>query len=219
VSGEDHIPGDGGEGLYGRFELALRRMESRFESIVGASGCFYAQRRSLCEPFPAGMAPDFFSVLATARAGFRSVTEPSATGEMRSVAAAGREFDRKVRTVLRGITTLWAFRGSLAPWPNPRFAFELWSHKVLRWAVGPLLVVALAGSAAAADRPLWLALFVAQVAFYLMAGFGWLLRERRTSPALVRIPFFFCLVNLAALAATVQFAAGRRQELWEPSRR
>jgi len=60
ISGEDRVVGGGGEGIYGNYELMLRNLESRVSSIVGASGCFYAQRKSLCEPFPAGMAPDFF---------------------------------------------------------------------------------------------------------------------------------------------------------------
>ena len=51
VSGEDRIAGAGGEGLYGRYELYVRRQESALGSIVGASGSFYAQRRELCEPF------------------------------------------------------------------------------------------------------------------------------------------------------------------------
>ena len=42
ISGEDHIPGGGGEGLYGRYELYLRNLESQTGSIVGASGSFYA---------------------------------------------------------------------------------------------------------------------------------------------------------------------------------
>ena len=85
ISGEDHIPGGGGEGAYGKYELALRNLENRAGSIVGASGCFYAQRRALCEPFREGMAPDFFSVLETVEKGYRAVTEPEATGVMKSV--------------------------------------------------------------------------------------------------------------------------------------
>lgn len=42
VSGEDHISDGGGEGLYGRYDLFLRRLESQVHSIVGASGSFYA---------------------------------------------------------------------------------------------------------------------------------------------------------------------------------
>src|SRR6185436_11813779 len=76
VSGQDCIPEGGGEGLYGRYEVWLRRLESDVHSIVGASGSFYAQRRQLCHPFTEGMAPDFLSVLRTVEQGYRALTEP-----------------------------------------------------------------------------------------------------------------------------------------------
>ena len=82
VSGEDHIGESSGEGLYGRYELALRNLESEVYSIVGASGSFYSKRRAICDPFPQGMAPDFYSVLVCVEKGYRAVTEPSATGTM-----------------------------------------------------------------------------------------------------------------------------------------
>ena len=85
VSGEDRIAESGGEAYYGRYELFLRRLESRVHSIVGASGSFYAQRRSICQPFTEGMAPDFLSVLRTVEQGYRAVSEFSAVGAMTSV--------------------------------------------------------------------------------------------------------------------------------------
>ena len=74
VSGEDWIPDGGGEGLYGRYELSLRRLESGLGSIVGASGSFYAQRRLLCDQFIPNAAPDFLSVLLTVSRGYRALT-------------------------------------------------------------------------------------------------------------------------------------------------
>ena len=131
VSGEDHIADSGGEGLYGRYELYLRRLESDVHSIVGASGSFYAQRRMLCSPFTEGMAPDFLSVLRTVRQGYRALSEPAAVGEMSSVKDPRQEFDRKVRTLLRGMTALFAYKPLLNPFRYGHFAIALWSHKIL----------------------------------------------------------------------------------------
>ena len=75
----------GGEAWYGRYELLLRRLESEVGSIVGASGSFYAQRRSICRPFVEGLAPDFLSVLRTVEQGYRAVSDPFAVGAMTSV--------------------------------------------------------------------------------------------------------------------------------------
>ena len=107
VSGEDKIAGRDGEGLYGRYELFLRRMESRLGSIVGASGSFYAQRRELVQAFPEGVAPDFLSVLNTVKSGSRAVSSKQAFGYMTSVSDSAIEFKRKVRTLIRGMTALF----------------------------------------------------------------------------------------------------------------
>ena len=140
VSGEDYIAGSDSEGLYGRLELLLRREEARLHSIAGASGCFYGQRRTLCEPFRPGMAPDFLSVLITARHGLRSIAEPAARGAMTSTSSPKAEYSRKVRTFLRGITALLGNSALLNPARYPRMSFILWSHKMLRW-LAPLAML------------------------------------------------------------------------------
>ena len=219
VSGEDRIADSGGEGLYGRYELHLRRLESDVHSIVGASGSFYAQRRALCSPFTEGMAPDFLSVLRTVQQGYRAVSEPAAVGEMSSVKDPRQEFERKVRTLLRGMTTLSAYESLLNPFRHSLFALALWSHKVLRWTVPFFLVAALLAPLARLDRPFFVLAFCAQVAFYATAVIA--LAEwgnlHRTLPG--RIALYFSSVNAAILAAWYRYSLGVRQELWTPSHR
>ena len=219
VSGEDHIADSGGEGLYGRYELYLRRLESDVHSIVGASGSFYAQRRALCSPFTEGMAPDFLSVLRTVQQGYRAISEPEAVGEMSSVKDPKQEFDRKVRTLLRGMTALFAYKPLLNPFRHRLFAFALWSHKVLRWTVPFFLVAALLAPLALLDHPFFVLVFCAQLGFYGTAVFA--LAEwgnlHRTLPG--RIALYFSSVNAAILAAWYRYSLGVRQELWTPSHR
>ena len=219
VSGEDRIAETGGEGLYGRYELYLRRLESDVHSIVGASGSFYAQRRALCTPFTEGMAPDFLSVLRTVQQGYRAISEPAAVGEMTSVKSAKQEFDRKVRTLLRGMTALFACKTLLNPVRFPVFAFELWSHKVLRWTVPFNLLAALLAPLALLDRPFYVVALVAQIVFYAgaAAAFAEWANVHRSLPG--RIALYFSSVNAAILTAWYHYSRGVRQELWTPSRR
>lgn len=219
VSGEDHIAGTDGEGLYGRYELALRRLESSVHSIVGASGSFYAQRRSLCSPFAEGLAPDFLSVLRTVEQGYRAVSEPRAAGVMTSVQDPRREFERKVRTLIRGLTTLFAYAHTLNPFRYGMFAFLLFSHKVLRWTAPLFLAGALVSALVLSTRPLYLAAFIAQAACYAVAfaslrRWGGLHRS-----AVGRIALYFSSANAAVLVAWIQYLRGVRQELWTPSQR
>ena len=152
VSGEDRIEGAGGEGLYGRYELFVRRRESEIGSIVGASGSFYAQRRHLCEPFVPNLAPDFWSVLRVVEQGYRAISEPTAVGSMTHVSSMTDEFTRKVRTLLRGITTLWRYAHLMNPFAYGFFAVQLLSHKLARWLVPFFLAGALIASAVLAPR-------------------------------------------------------------------
>ena len=219
VSGEDRIADGGGEGLYGRYELFLRRLESRVHSIVGASGSFYAQRRAICRPFDEGMAPDFLSVLRTVEQGFRAVSEPSAVGAMTSVKDPKHEFERKVRTLIRGMTALFAHASLLNPFRFGLFSFALWSHKVLRWTVPFFLLGTLLSPLPLLGSPFYLAALVLQVAFYLgaAAALGEWGSVHRSLPG--KVALYFSSVNAAILAAWCQYGKGVRQELWTPSRR
>jgi cellulose synthase/poly-beta-1,6-N-acetylglucosamine synthase-like glycosyltransferase len=219
VSGEDQIAEAGGEGLYGRYELALRRLESAVHSIVGASGSFYAQRRVLCEPFVEGLAPDFLSVLRTVQQGYRAVSEPGAVGSMTSVRDPRHEFERKVRTLLRGLTTLFAYAHLLNPFRSGWFAFLLFSHKVMRWTAPVFLLVALLSTLFLAGSPFYLAVFLMQVGFYAaaVAALGRLGGIDRSLPG--KVALYFSASNVAVLLAWVQYARGVRQELWTPTQR
>lgn len=219
VSGEDRIADAGGEGLYGRYELALRRLESDVHSIVGASGSFYAQRRSLCQPFTEGLAPDFLSVLRTVEQGFRAISEPSAVGSMTSVKDPRHEFQRKVRTLIRGMTTLFAHGRLLNPVRYGWFAFMLFSHKVLRWTAPLFMLGTFLGALALAGSTLYLAAFGAQLGLYLSAAaaFGQWAGVHRTVPG--RVALYLVSSNAAILIAWVKYARGARQEIWTPSHR
>jgi glycosyltransferase involved in cell wall biosynthesis len=219
ASGEDRVPGGGGEGLYGRYELWLRRLESGIHSIVGASGSIYAQRRALCPNFEQGLAPDFLSVLHTVERGYRAISVPEARGVMGAVPEPSREFQRKVRTLIRGMTVLRAHLHLLNPVRFGVFSFILFSHKVIRWSVPMFLVMMIVGNVALLGRPGYAALAVPHGLFYLLA-----LVHLAAVPALgsagpARVAGYFVNVNAAIAVAWWQFLRGKRQEIWSPSRR
>ena len=219
VSGEDYVEGGGSEGLYGRLELLLRREEALAHSIAGASGCFYAQRRELCTPFRAGMAPDFLSVLNVVRSGHRALAEPQARGSMTATKSQSAEFTRKVRTFLRGITALFGNLKLMNPVAFPTFSFILISHKLMRW-LGPVPMIAcLVSSWLLRADPLYAVMFWGQITLYAAAVVGILSPALADRVTLVRLSAFFVLVNIAALKALLQWSVGVRLEVWEPTRR
>lgn len=219
VSGEDYIEGTQTEGLYGRLELLLRREEAKLHSIAGASGCFYGQRRELCKPFVAGMAPDFLSVLVTVKAGKRALAEPLARGSMTATSSQSAEYTRKVRTFQRGLTALFGNAGLLNPFAHPAFSFILWSHKLARWLAPLPMIGCLVAAWMLRSEPLYLVMFIGQAVLYVaaFAGLKWPLLAEKIS--LVRLGAFFVLVNIAALKALALWLSGSRVEVWEPTRR
>jgi cellulose synthase/poly-beta-1,6-N-acetylglucosamine synthase-like glycosyltransferase len=221
VSGEDRIAHGGGEALYGRYELAVRRLESQLHSIVGASGSFYAQRRSICEPFLPGLAPDFFSVLQTVRKGYRAVSEAEAVGTMHELSDPRAEFSRKVRTILRGITTLAHFRELLNPAHYGWFAFELFSHKLMRWLVPMFLGLMIAANLvlAANGSRLYLVLAALQLLFYGLAAVTFVGGRRMAGSLPGKISLYFTAANVATASAWIKFIRGTRQEIWSPTQR
>ena len=219
VSGEDIIKGGGGEGLYGRYELFLRRQESSSGSIVGASGSFYAQRRDLVEAFPEGVAPDFLSVLNTVKGGYRAVSASRAIGYMTEVTDSKNEFRRKVRTVIRGMAALFQNKTMLNPLRYPVFSFFLLSHKVIRWYVPILLLFMLAINFLLLENTGYRILFGCQLAFYLTALLAHVNGNLAASVSVARIALYFSVSNAAILVAWLRYLRGVRQEIWGPSKR
>ncbi|MCW8934254.1 MAG: glycosyltransferase family 2 protein [Gammaproteobacteria bacterium] len=219
VSGEDIIEEAGGEGLYGLYELFLRNQESKIGSIVGASGSFYAQRTHLIDPFLEGLAPDFLSVMNTVEKGYRVISYSPARGTMTAVQSSKDEFQRKVRTLIRGMTALFKKTNLLNPFNNPLFSLFLWSHKIMRWLVPFFLLFTLLSSVVLIDNLFYEIMLYLQLAFYLIALMGALGVEKVLDTIPGKIALYFTSVNVAIAIAWFKYFTGVRQELWIPSKR
>jgi cellulose synthase/poly-beta-1,6-N-acetylglucosamine synthase-like glycosyltransferase len=218
VSSEDRVESGGGEGTYVRYEMALRRLESRASTLVGLSGSFFAARRELCTPWRADLASDFRVALEAGRRGLRAVSEPSATASFHAISDPAAEWRRKVRTVRRGIAVLAAYRDLLHP-RHGRVALSLWGHKLARFtAPFALLALLLASGFAAGSSALAAALFAGQLAAYALGALSLVLPGvARLAPA--RLFGFFMLVNASMLVAWGYHWSGRRAVTWDPTRR
>ena len=207
-----------GEGLYVKYEMWVRRLESQFHSLVGLSGSCFAIRRELCTSWPPTLASDFMGALHAARGGYRSIADASARGRFAAVASPQAEMRRRIRTFLRGITVLMANLDLLNPFRYGRFAFQLLSHKLLRFSAPLLLLAMLAVSAVSWSDPVLRVLLALQVAFYAMGAVGGSIPVLQRH-ALVRVAHYFTMVQWAMLMAWSKYTLGQQQVTWEPSRR
>jgi len=223
VSSEDRfLSPDGktvGEGLYVRYEMWLRRLESERAGLVGLSGSFFAARREVCADWDLLAPSDFNTALNCARRGFIAISDPELLGYYPALQDESREYQRKLRTVIRGITGLMRQPQVLNPFRYGLFALQVWSHKVMRWLVPWFLLLLLVSSIVLAASAWVYALALAgQVAFYLLV-IGGVLSRRLREHALVKIPYFFAQVNVAIAHASLAFLAGKRITTWQPSKR
>ena len=207
------------EGLYWRYETSIKRLESAIGSVVGGDGAIYAIRRSLYVPMRADALSDFVNPLQIVAAGHRCVYEPAALSYERAGDDFQKEFRRKVRIVNRGWRATLGFKRLLNPLRYGLFAFELFSHKLLRWLVPVMLVALLPVTAAIAPRaPLYALALLAQLGFYLLALGGHALRRRASMPAVLSVPYFFCLVNIASLLGILDAMRGKTYTTWTTAR-
>jgi len=219
--GPDHTEGDTGESGYVGYEMNVRRLETRVAGIIGASGCFYAIRPELHRiALPGELSRDFAAALHTIEHGYRPVSVHRAVCYVPRTTSLRREFRRKIRTIARGMATLWYKRALLNPLRYGIYAWMIASHKVARWLLPWAALAAFASLAVLAPTSaLAGVLFAGGVVVLLLAGVGWVVAGRREPPRLLAVPAFLVAGNLAAARAFVGFLRGRRHATWEPTRR
>lgn len=207
-----------GEGSYWRYEQYLKRRESLLGSLVGANGSIYALRRELFEELDPAIISDFIMPIRVRLRGHRVVYESAAVAEEEVAVGFGDELKRRRRIVARSIYGLWRSPGALNPFRQPLFAFQVVSHKVIRWLVPALLVVMLATSAGVGLARLspydWL--FGGQLLFYAFALVGGLFPAGPGRLSLFYVPAYFCAINIGALLGLLGALRGQRHTVWKP---
>ena len=211
-----------GEGGYTNFEMRLREGETRIDSIVGASGCFFAVRRALHHRVsPSEISRDFSSAVYAKLQGYRSVSVTDAVCYVRLAASLRVEFRRKIRTMARGLDTLWYKRAALLPWRTSwLFSWMLLSHKLLRWCVflfAPFSLIALVVFATESKLAALLLIGIALVGLVGLIAYRW--PEDRPMPRTISLPGFAALTFLAGALAWWEALTAHRNPIWEPTPR
>lgn len=221
VSSEDTFLAEGGklvgEGAYVRYEMWLRRLESERAGLVGLSGSFFAVRRAVLTTWNSTIPSDFACALMTVRSGRVAVSDPRVRGIYRDIKDPSKEYQRKVRTAVRGMTGLARLAGVLNPFRYGVFALQVWSHKVMRWLVPWFLLGLFVASVALVhEHPIYRLALYAQLAGYALVLLAHFVSAVR-SIGPVRIAYYFVQANVALAHAAAVFVGGRRIVVWDPS--
>jgi biofilm PGA synthesis N-glycosyltransferase PgaC len=213
-------PLDQAEGLYWRYESRLKEWESASGSVTAVAGEIIAFRREAFPDAPAGtVVDDFAQAMLAAAAGWRIVYAPGALSLEVASATLGDEATRRARIVSgRGQALVRLL--PLVARRNPRYAFQVVSHKGLRPLVPWAIVAAAVSSGSVARQRRWArAAVAAQAAFYGAAAAGLVAERNGRRTRLLYLPYWFCRMNLATLTGLANFLRGRDDSLWVRVRR
>lgn len=210
--------GSGAKG-YWNYETFIKTAESAVCSLIGASGCLYAVRRSAYREMYREACSDFLICTVLYRQGLRSVFEPNAVCFEDTNSKTHDEMRMRVRVIAQTYTDLWRNADMLNPFKSGFYAVELISHKVLRYAVPLILAAIFASSSVLAFGSQFFSIILTlQVLFYLGALSGWMLERLGLRAHLLVLPLYFVLANLASVIAFYRFIRGERFATWEPIR-
>jgi poly-beta-1,6-N-acetyl-D-glucosamine synthase len=207
------------EGLYYRYERWLQGLESQVGSVIGADGGMYAvARKSFQPPSDRVIVDDFVISMTAARLGYHILYDPEAIAVEKGTLSSSEEFRRKSRVVGGGVQALLLGEG-LPTLKQPALIFCYISHKLLRWVV-PCFLVALFLSS--------LFLYRERIYFLALIGQGFLYTIAATYAAntlgirqfkRISVPYYFCLVNGAALIGLWKALSNTHTVKWERTMR
>ena len=218
VSQAGTVVGRGGR-TYRGYESKIKELEARVNSLIGVTGCLYAVRRSLYEPIDPDLISDFIIASKIYSKGYISVSCLGIDTQEIAHEDASKEFEMRVRIVIRSIHGLVREARMLNPFRHGFFSFQLLSHKVMRYLVPEFLLgmFFLSLDLAWSDSS-WSGLYrwlvAGQLALYFAALLGWLSVRFRIRAPFLHIPFYFVISNLAALWGFLKYLGGERKITW-----
>ena len=150
--------------------------------------------------------------------GLRTVLEPEALCYEETLDRPDRELSMRIRVGLRSLSALAAQKRFLDPFRFGLFAWQLWSHKLLRYGSPVFWAVALAANLALAFQGRYVWLLAMQLALICAGLLGFVSTRFFPGARLLAKPYYFLLTNLASAVSLVRFARGDRIVTWTPVR-
>lgn len=212
-----------GEGIYWKYESALKALDDRLYSAVGAAGELFAVRTGLFEEMPDDtLLDDFILSLRIARKGYKIAYCREAYAVETASADMREEEKRKIRISAGGLQSIWRLRGLLNIFRYGTLSFQYISHRVLRWSITPVmlfLLFPLNVVLAASGNPIYISMLAAQVVFYLAAWQGYRLQRRNVKNKWLFIPYYFLFMNVNVLRSYLYLSRRRGNGAWEKAKR
>ena len=213
-----------GEGLYWRYESTLKRLDSELYSAMGAAGELNAIRTALYETMDErALLDDFVMSMTMVDKGYRIAYTPRAYAMEYGSANLEEEAKRKQRIAAGGLQSTWWLRRMMNPWRNVVVAFQLVSHRVLRWTFTPVAMMLLIPLNVALvmlkGGTVYTVTWVLQLLFYMAALCGHLLENHGHRNKLLYVPYYFLFMNINVFRGMHYLLTHHGGGTWEKAKR
>lgn len=232
VSGEKKVKmkdgSTGGEGIYWKYESFLKRSSAAMYSLTGAAGELLAFRKDLFKPLPEDAILDDMELSLNIIKQYKIIDyEPNAYALEPPSGSIQEEFKRKVRISAGVFQMLNRNLFLFNPFKHFLFWFQFNSHRVMRWFMGLLCIILIAVSnllilsypLATNEQSIFITFIIMQFLFYAMVIIGFLLRNVKSIPAFVFLPFYFLMMNVAVPVGFIRYVTGKESVLWQKANR
>jgi len=227
INKESDVASGAGEGLYWKYESALKKWDAELYSVVGAAGELFAIRTKLYRHVEKDtLLDDFMISLRVAQDGYTIQYDPEAYAIETASANVKEELKRKIRISAGGIQSIVRLGALLNIFKYGTLSFQYISHRVLRWSLTPLCLLVLipvsfvlAFKEGIFEVGLYSVLFWFQVLFYCAALLGWFLENRSTRVKALFVPYYFFIMNLSVILGFFRYMKKSQSVNWERARR
>lgn len=215
----------GGEGLYWKYESALKSLDSKLKTAVGAAGELFAIRRDLFTVMDNDtLLDDFILSMRIAAQGYKIEYCDRAYAVESGSADMKEEEKRKVRIAAGGLQSVWRLRALLNIFRYGMMSFQYISHRVLRWSVTPLLLFLLLPLniiivAMDPHQSLYTVILILQILFYAAGLWGYHLSKKAINNKLLYIPYYFLFMNINVIKGFFYLRRKKGNGAWEKAKR
>ncbi len=214
-----------GEGLYWKYESWVKKLDSKFNSCIGAAGELFAIRRELFTTVDKDtILDDFVISLQIAMKGYTIQYCPEAYACEEASASINDEMKRKVRIAAGSFQAIGKLRKLMNLFKHPKLSFQFISHKLFRWIIVPLSLVLLIPINLiliinSSNQVIYTSIFIIQMIMYLMVFFGFWFQKKRIGWGVFFAPYYFFMANLAMWLGFFRFLKGKQSVQWEKAKR
>jgi cellulose synthase/poly-beta-1,6-N-acetylglucosamine synthase-like glycosyltransferase len=209
------------QGLYWKYEVKIRELESNLGSLIGVDGPLYAVRRECYVPLKENIISDFITPLLVLEQGKYVTLEKNSIIEEEPTQRSEQEFKTRRRITLRGLVGIFSHPILINPFKHPLLCMQIFCHKIIRWFVGPIVIVNFICCVTLFmfSNDIFInIIFIGYVLLFVTAYIGWFLRKKRDTNKLFAIPYYFILVNAAATFGIYDFFTKKQAITWETQR-